>query len=118
MALEKGHEMSKEVLLLKEYAVVEMPWDHEKSMSDLCHQFRDEKLEWKEFEDDPPFEALHDWLKEQSRSLFQDDYVQLYEALRFVVQEHVVVKGSATILVVDIDQQNMKLVFFRSLPIS
>ena len=34
-----------------------------------------------------------DWLKEQSRSLFQDDYVQLYEALRFVVQEHVVVKG-------------------------
>ena len=113
MALEKGLEMFHEVLQLKEYAVVEMPWDHEKSMSDLCHQFRDEKLEWKELEEDPSVEALHAWLKEQSRSFFQDDYVQLYEAWRFIVQEHVVMKGSATVLVVDIDQQNMKLVFFR-----
>ena len=118
MVLGKGDEMAHEVLQLKEYAVVEMPWDHEKSMSDLCLQFRGEKLEWKEFEDDPPFEALHAWLKEQSRSFYQDDYVQLYEALRFVVQEHVVVKGAATVLVVDIDQQNMKLVYFRSLPVS
>ena len=44
---------------------------------------------------------------------FQDDTVVVYEALRFIVQEHEIAPGDVKVLAFDVDEQQLMLIMFR-----
>ena len=80
-------------------------------MADIAYGPKDG--DWCDIEGEPAYEALHWWLKEQSMIFFQDDTVVVYEALRFMVQEHEIAPGNVKVLAFDVDEQQLKLIMFR-----
>ena len=85
--------------------------DPEVKMADIAYVPKDE--DWCDIEGQPAYEALHWWLKEQSMIFFQDDTVVVYEALRFIVQEHEIAPGDVKVLAFDVDEQQLMLIMFR-----
>ena len=104
------------VVLYRQFAVVTFPFRRHNTLQLADIEVNFSEQQWESFDGNGAIEVVHWWLKEQASNFFQDDYILLYEATRYVVQEYSISLGSAKVLALDLDDQDLKLILFRALP--
>ena len=90
--------------------------EHGCKLSEAMKSIDQSSLEWRSLEDATyPVECLRHWLSENTKNFSQDQFVNVWESLYFIVAEHIIFESQklAALLVFDVYDQETKIILFR-----